>query len=251
MTNHGNGIGLDFRQKLVFHVPDFPGEVDLVDVGVIEAEVFIPEGGDLFLAVVPDFRKAGPVVDQLAGPEDFLVHGTDLIVFQDHPLPGVGGMEDLIGGPVGQGLILEEDEVGQGLVVLIVKTAKVLESGGGDLLHVLGDLDLGENLPILFHGHQLVDAPEDRVGLGGDEVFADTEGVQAGFLLEDVRNPVLIQGVGGDDFGVGVAGFIQHPAGLLGEVGDIPAVQADAGGPLAHGGQNLIKGPDGIGDARG
>ena len=122
--------------------------------------------------------------------------------------------------------------------------------GGGDLGHVLADLDLGGDIAALvLHSHQLVDAAEHRLAAGGDEALAHAEGVDLGPLKEEVPDQLLVQRVGGGD-GAGLPpGGVQQLPGLLGQVGDVPGVQADAAFGDAPGAQDLVEGPDGVGDA--
>src|SRR5699024_7070066 len=100
-----------------------------------------------------------------------------------------------------------------------------------------------------LHGGQLVNTTKDRVTLGGDHVLADAEAVQLGPLKDQVPDNVFVQAVGGADGAVLIPGGIQHGAGLLGQVGNVAAVDPDALGPLAHGGQHLVKDLDGVGYA--
>ena len=60
----------------------------------------------------------------------------------------------------------------------------ILGPGHGDLVDVLGELDLG----VAVHIHQLVDAAEGGLALAGDQVGADAEAVD-GVALVDSRSP--------------------------------------------------------------
>ena len=123
--------------------------------------------------------------------------------------------------------------------------------GGGDLAHVLGDLDLGEDGAVgLLNGAELVHAAEDGVALGGDEALTHTEGIHLGALADQLADDVLIQGVRDHDLTVEPARLVQHTAHLLGEVGDIARVQTNGALGDAQGLQNLLKGLNGVGHAR-
>ena len=101
--------------------------------------------------------------------------------------------------------------------------------GGGDLGDVLAELDLGDHVAlVVLIGHQLVHPAKDGFAPGGDQTLAHPEGVDLCPLEEEVLDDELVQGVGHGDGALGPSGLVQHLAGLLGEVGHVPGVQADA-----------------------
>ena len=147
-------------------------------------------------------------------------------------------------------LIGHRDKVSHRLAVLVINTPDLFQAGDRHLLRRFGQLHLGGIAAIvLFHGGQLVHAAEHGVALCGDHILADAETVHAGTLQDQVADDVLIQRVRRADRAVGVAGLIKHLAGLLGQVGDVAGVDADALGALAHRLEHLVKDLDRIGHA--
>ena len=76
-----------------------------------------------------------------------------------------------------KGLVSEGDEVSLDFaVLLVVETEHGLVAGVGNLLGVLGELNLRDELTCLFilYGSKLVDTAECRAVLGCDEVGSDT-----------------------------------------------------------------------------
>ena len=67
----------------------------------------------------------------------------------------------------------------------------------------------GLEFAVFLHGHQFIDAAENRVALGGDRLFDNGEGVDDCALQNQVPDQVLVQGVGSHDLAVGVSGGIQ------------------------------------------
>ena len=146
---------------------------------------------------------------------------------------------------------MDGEVVGDGLAgVVAVEAVQLLEVGDGDLGHVLRDLDLGGDGPVGgLHRRQLVHAAEHRLAAGGDEPLAHAEGVDLRPLEQQVPDQLLVQGVGGGDGAALPPGGVQHLPGLLGEIGDVAGVQADAALGDAHGAQHLVEGPDSVGHA--
>ncbi len=64
--------------------------------------------------------------------------------------------------------------------------------------------------------------------------------------MDQVADQELIQRVGGDDAAVRIAGLIQHPSRLLGEKGDVSAVDPDAFRPDAQRLQHFVEYFDGV-----
>ena len=68
-------------------------------------------------------------------------------------------------------------------------------------------------------------------------------------LADHVADDILVEGVGGADLAVGETGVIEHPAGLLAQIGDVARIDPDSLRAVAVRQQHLIEGADGIGDA--
>ncbi len=81
---------------------------------------------------------------------------------------------------------------------LVVDTVDGLVARVCDLLRVLGELDLRDEFlpPSFVHGSQLINTAEGRAVLGGDQVCADTPGVDGSALYSLSCDQVLIQVVG-------------------------------------------------------
>ncbi len=94
--------------------------------------------------------------------------------------------------------------VAQRLAGLVVEQAvDLLEVRRGDLLDILGDLDLRNDLAVfVLNGSKLVNAAEYRLGLGGDEPLADAERVYCGHPAREVAYQILIERIGRHDLHV-------------------------------------------------
>ena len=81
--------------------------------------------------------------------------------------------------PFGGNLLIKESHIIRHSLsaVLLKEPVDLLEVGGGDLFNGLTDLDAGLELAVFLHRHQLVNAAENRVALGSDQVLAHAEGV--------------------------------------------------------------------------
>ena len=75
---------------------------------------------------------------------------------------------------------------------------------------------------------QLVHAAGGGIVLGGDQVGAHAPGGDGGPLYLQAVDEVFVQVIGGGDDRIGEACGVQHLSGLLGQVGQVSAVQADA-----------------------
>ena len=220
-------------------------------MGEVKALHLRPEGADLVGAEGADIFEAGQLVYQLSVLEHRHLQFHRPEVLHGFPLPAVMGVADLQGLGVVHRLVAEADVVGLSHAGVPVEEAvHLLEAGVGDLAHVLADLDLGDNGAVLIlHGAELVHAAEHRVALGGDQPLAHAEGVDLGPLADQLGNQPLVQGVGHGDGAFSPAGLVQHLSGLLGQIGHVAGVQPDAALGDAQGLQNVVEGPDGVGNA--
>ena len=220
-------------------------------MGEVKALDLRPQGADLVGAEGADVFEAGQLIYQLPVFEyrHLQLHRPE--VLHGLALPAVMGVADLQGLGIVHRLVPQTDVVGLGHAGVPVEEAvHLLEAGVGDLAHVLADLDLGDDAAVLaLHGAELVHAAENRVALGGDQPLAYAKGVDLCPLADQLGNQPLVQGIGNGDGALGPAGLIQHLSGLLGQIGHVAGVQPDAALGDAQGFQNIVEGPDGIGNA--
>ena len=217
-------------------------------MGVLEPLHLVPEGLHLLLAVGLDFLEAGPLIHQPAALEYGDLEGLRGEVRVSLPLPGGPGIEELQAPALVHLLVPDGDIIRLGLAGGLVKNAvDLFEMGIGDLVLVFADLDLGNHRsrPVL-QGHQLVHPAEDRLAAGGNHPLAHAEQVHLGPLDQQIPDDIFVQGVGGGDPALRPARAVQHLPGLLGEVGDVAGIQADAALLDAQGLQHRVKGPDGV-----
>ena len=192
----------------------------------------------------------------------FLIHQAALLenrhqqlphrkVSQGTLLPGVFRVKNGMGNMLRYRLFPQADLVCRSLArLLVVETVNFLKAGIGNLGRVLADLDLRDNPALLiFHRSQLVHAAEHRGTHGGDQALAYAEGIDLRLLQQQVPDQIFVQGVGDHNLAVRQPGLIQHHPGLLGQVRQVAAVQADAALLHAHGQQRFLKRPDSVGHA--
>ena len=148
-------------------------------------------------------------------------------------------------------LVVRADVVRFGHAALLVEEAVYfLEAGVRDLADVLAELDLRDDLAVLFFdGTQLVHAAEHRGALGGYQSLTDAEGVDLRALTDKLGDEPLVKGVRDSDGAVRPACVVEHFARALGEIGHIAGVQTDAALGDAHGAKHLVERADGVGYA--
>lgn len=217
-------------KKLVLTAPQLFGEIHEVGLRILETLDLIPQGIDLTDAVLADVLNIRAVVNALAVLEQLYAQRTNRIIGNDTLLPGVDRMEQYIRQRSVDLLIVHGEHVAERLAGLVVEQAvHLLEVRCGDLLDVLGNLDLRDDLAVfVLNGSQLVYAAEYRLGLGGDESLADAERVYAGTLHEQVAYQILIERIGRHDLHVLKACGIEHFACLDRKVSNIAGIQTDA-----------------------
>ncbi len=201
-------------------------------MGIHQALRLLPQGVQLPLAIGPDVHDAGGGIAALAVLEDLLHQRAQAVSagLELRLLPGLQGVEEhqVILLPVF--LLRQADQVGLYLAVLfLIDSVYLLVPGIRDFLAVLGELDLGDEIPLFIpDGRQLVHAAEGGIVLGGDQVGAHAPGGDGCALDLQAVDQVLVQVVGGGDHRVREACRVQHLSRLLGEIGQVAAVQADA-----------------------
>ena len=224
-------------------IPELLREVNVVTVRVFKAPHLFPQGGDLPGAIVTDIMHGGRRIDTFSAPENRHLQFAQRVVGHGLAFPGFFGVEKFEREAFVQYLVVYGDEVGGGHAVFVENAVDFLKMRIGDLSGIFADLDLRDDLPVgVLLGGQFVYASEDRVALGGDEAFPDAERIDLRALRDDIPDDIFVQRVGDDDLTVGEAGFIEHPARLLGQVGDIARIETDAAAARAA----FAEGPDSV-----
>ena len=164
-------------QQPVLDIPELLRQIDVIGVRVVKPLDLVPECVDLRLAVGLDLVQLRQLVDQLAVFEDRLQQLPNGVVLQGLDLPGGIGIKDIVRLGEIDLLVPQAQLIRQRLsAVLIIVAVDALEAGVGNLLGVLGELNLRDKLACLFilYGCKLVYTAECRAVLCGDEVGADT-----------------------------------------------------------------------------
>jgi len=119
--------------------------------------------------------------------------------------------------------------------VVVDEAVEALAGGQRDLAHVVRELDA--RLPVDLH--QLVHAPQRGLRLAGDEVRPHAEGVDGVALLGQGVEHLLVDVVARHDLEAGEGGLpllrrhlLEAGADALGQVGQVPRVEADAHGAV-------------------
>ena len=219
-------------QKSKLGVVELLGKIDIHLMRVVETSGFLPERILLLQAVVADFHRRTGLIDALSVQEERRQHLAEgeFAGLKRCFLPGLHRVKEKQRLLFAEVLIGKADEIRLDLMtVLFVDTVNLLVAGIGDLLGILGQLDLGlEGAVLVLYSCKLVDAAEARIVLGGNQVRADSEGIDAGTLLIKRIDEVLIQIVGAADLCLRIAGSVQHFPGFLGQIRKITGIQADA-----------------------
>ena len=223
-------------KKLVLAAPQLFGEIHEVGLRILETLDLIPQSINLTDAVLADVLNIRAVVNALAVLEQLYVQRTNRIIGNNTLLPGVDRMEQHIRQGSIDLLVVYGEHVAKCLAGLVVEQAVyLLEVRRGDLLDVLGNLDLRDDLAVfVLNGSQLIYAAEYRLGLGGDEPLADAERVDLRALYDEVAYQIFIERVGGHDLHIGETCVVEHLARLDREISDIARVQTDALGADAE-----------------
>ena len=197
---------------------------------ILEARDLIPQRVDLRQAVCAHRAQRARLVEALAVFKELCAQAHRAEILDRLALPGVVRVEDRVRLLVVDLLLVQRDHVGDGLVGLAVEEApNLFEARRRDLGDVLADFDLRNQRAVLFLNRgKFVHAAENRLARGGDQPFADAEGIHLGALHEHVADDVFIEGIRSADLAVLKARVIQHLPRLAGKVGDVAAVDADA-----------------------
>ena len=196
---------------------------------MLETGDFLPEGIDLFLAVFLDLVDGLALKDALAADKDRLQKFTGREVLEGLLFPGVVRVEEQVRLGVVDDFVRQGEDVRLCLAgLLVIETPDFLDARGGDLRDVFGDLDLRDDFAVFLDGAEFVDAVQDRRRLRRDHAFADAEGGDLSTLLQHVGDEVFVERVGRDDAAVREPGVVEHLSRLLGEIGDVAGVDADA-----------------------
>jgi hypothetical protein len=231
-------------------VPQPVGEVHIVDVRVGEPLDLLPQVVHGLPAVLPDLLQGGKVVHELPLLEDRDHELLRAVVLDGLLLPpGIGCEEGQRPGEVDV-LVPEAHQVGDRLAVGAVDPVDLLEPWGGDLDVVAGDLDLRDDVPVgVLHRRELVYAAEHGGAVRCDEIVPDSEGVDAGPLVQEVADDPLVQRVRCHDGTVLQTGLIEHRPCPTGQEGQVARVDPDGALPDAHGPQDALECLDRVGDA--
>ena len=207
----------------MLEIPQLLRKVNVVAVGVIKTLDFVPQGVDLFFAELADLgylvaRIYAFTVDKNGLQQFFGGKIGDSLLF-----PGIVLVEDGQRLGVIDRFMVEADEVGDGFAGFVIKEAlKLFEVRVGDLFNIFADLDLGDDLTVFFFNRaKLVNAAENGGGAGGDESFANAEGIDLGALLNEVADDMLVKRVGNDDLTAVKTGFVHHFSDLAGKIGNV------------------------------
>ena len=130
-----------------------------------------------------DFNAAERA-EQIAGLMQMV--GLDPKLSDRYPHQFSGGQRQRIG--IARALAVNPD------FIVADEPVELLIVGCGDLSHIFGDLDLGsDGAVVLLHGHQLVNAAENRLGFGGDQPLTHAKHIDLSTLTENRQDQMLIQ----------------------------------------------------------
>ena len=190
-----------FFQQLALDIPQLLGQIDVVGMGVLESHYLAPQHSRLFGAVAADCLDIGQIVDKLALFKQRHQQRLGVKVVEGALFPCVCGVKYGVGLACIDDFVAQGHNVGDIFAVLVAgQTPNLLEMRCGDLLHVLADLDLGDDVALLvLQCGQLVNAAEYGLALGGDQSLTDTEAVNACALRNKIAYQMLVEGVGCGD----------------------------------------------------
>lgn len=174
-------------QQLVLHLPQCIRQIHMHPVRIFQAQGFLPQRGFFLCTIIPQihdlrgFIYAFPIEEY---GNHQLPHGI-AVGRQMGLFPGLDRVEEQqgIGGVIG--FSYKADQVGDDLPGLfVVNSLDHLIAWIGDLLGVLRQLDLRDEFTgmLVLDGRQFVYAAEGRGILGGDQVRANTPGIDGSTL---------------------------------------------------------------------
>ena len=178
-------------------------------MGIFKSLYLIPKSHYLRLAVVSDLVDARGLVYALTVLEDRNEKLLGGIVGHGLGLPYLNRIEELERLALVYGFIKYAELICNGSSCFLIENSiYLLEVRVSDLLGVFGDLDLWDNLSVLLHGYELVNAAEHGIGFRGNESFTDSEDVYSRSLKYEVTDKYLIKRVGNYYFTLGVSRLV-------------------------------------------
>ena len=219
-------------------------------MGVFEALFFGPDFcGKLAFYEGAYFFERRRLAHSFAAFHDELAQAADCVLGEYVALPRLLRVDEGVGSAEVRRFVLLCDEVGDGPAVGVVDAPELFASGVCDFFKGFRYFDGGAAGLALVDCDELVDRAEDGVAFCGYEALADAEGVYAAALVEYRAYREFVEAVGGDDFAVGEAGFVEQLTRRLREVGEVAGVYADALEPLAHRDEDVVRGLYRVGHA--
>ena len=217
-------------QQPVLDVPQLLRQIDVIGMRVVKTLDLVPECVDLLGAVFLNVVQLRQLVDQLAVFEDRHEQLLRRKVIDPLALPRRLRVENFQIAAVVDRLVVDAQIVRDGLAgVVAEETVDLFEVRVRDLAHVLADLDLGDDSPVLvLDGRQLVHAAEHGLGFGRDEPFADAEQVDLRALVEDVLDNILVERVRARDFAALPACLVEQLPRLFRQIRHVAGVEPDA-----------------------
>lgn len=128
--------------------------------------IFFPEPRVFRLEIRRVLGDGAGRLHAFSAGKQLLAQTAHRVIRQRHPLPGIHGMENGKGFALVDDLVKAGDEVGDRLARLpVVNAPYFLEGGIRDLLARVGELDLGDLLPVLpVYRGELVHPAQRREG---------------------------------------------------------------------------------------
>ena len=220
-------------QQPLLEIVQLLREIHLVDLRLFDPPVLVPEGLALARGERHDLSERRALIDDLSVLADKLEQRLDAVIGERRALPSLERVEDRQRFGYVELLVVQADQVGLGHSGAVVDAQNLLEAGIGDLDRVLGDLDDRLEPAAALDRRQLVHAAQTGHRLTGDQLGANAPAVDPGALAVQGDDRVLVQIARRADGGLGEAGLVQHPAGLLREVCKVARIQTDTGRLMA------------------
>lgn len=211
-------------------------------MGIFKALYLIPELVCLSGAVAADVRCRGRGVNAFSVLKNRYKQLAQMVIRDGFALPSVLRIKDFERLCFVNRFVIDAKQVGNGFAaVVVIDSVYFFIVRVCDFSRILADFDFRLDDAILFRGHELIYASENRVAFGGDEAFADAESVDFRSLADDVADDIFIERIGYDDFTFRQALADERGADFLCEIGDIAGIDAHAEIPDALRHKNLLK----------